>query len=183
MSEENKGAEATPVDAGANDNDKGGRSVEYLERELKRLVGDRQSLKAKLDEVESKQKEAEASRLKETQRWEEAYNKDVPTLRGELETYKSKWTAFEEKLKARVAEKESKLTKESREEYEKFISKLDIEDRDEWLSKRDANMNTTSPASARTGTHGGLQKPVRTMEAKDRFESFAMDPIGFSKSI
>ncbi len=178
-----KGADAAPVDAGASDTNTNGHSVEYYQRELKRSIEERQSLKSRLDNMDAKQKEAEAERLKETQKWEEAYNKEVPTLKTELEQFKGKWTAYEEKVSARVAEKEGKLSKEAKDEYDKYISKLTLEDRDEWLGGRVQDIPQSSPASARTGAPNGTQKKVETMNAKERFDAFRANPQAFAKSI
>ncbi len=167
------------MDAGAgNDDGKGGNPPDYWKREKEELIKDRQSLKTKLTAIEAKQKEDEANRLKETQKWEEAYNKEVPSLKTELETFKTKWTAHEEKLTARVTEKESKLTKENKDEYEKFISKLPLEDRDEWLSLRTQTTNPASPANGRPGATGNpvpfeklpFEERKKLAEPEERFK-------------
>jgi len=158
-------------------------SKEYWKAEAKRSFVQRQGLKAELEKRDKADLEKEQARLKETQKWEEAYNKEVPTLKTELETYKNKWTSYEAKLTERVAEKEAKLSKEAKDEYDKFISKLPLEDRDDWLNAKAGIIVTSSPASGRTGVPGGTQKPVQTMDAKDRFEAYRANPQAFAKAI
>lgn len=184
MADKVEGSEEPPVDSGANGGEgKDGLPPEHWKREKEELIKDRQSLKSKLAALEAKQKEDETNRLKETQKWQEAYNKEVPTLKTELETYKSKWTAVEEKMTARVTEKEAQLSKEAKAEYDKFISKLPLEDRDEWLNSHVEAGGGSSPASVRAGAAGGTQKPVKLMSPEERFKSFATNPVAFAKSI
>lgn len=184
MADKVEGSEEPPVDSGANGGEgKDGLPPEHWKREKEELIKDRQSLKSKLAAIEAKQKEDETNRLKETQKWQEAYNKEVPTLKTELETYKSKWTAVEEKMTARVTEKEAQLGKEAKAEYDKFISKLPLEDRDEWLSSHVEAGGGSSPASVRAGAAGGTQKPVKLMSAEERFKAFTVNPTGFAKAI
>ena len=183
MADENKGADAPPVETGAEENKGGGKSPEYLERELKKVIEQRQAVKAELDKRIKEDEAKEAARLKETQKWEEAYNKEVPTLKTELETYKSKWTAFEAKLTERVTEKEGQLSKEARAEYDKFISKLPLEDREEWLISHVESIPQSSPGSVRAGAASGTQKPVKTMTAEERFAAYRANATGFAKAI
>lgn len=184
MPEKNEGVETPPADVGANNgNGADGLPPEHWKREKEEIIRERQSLKSKLASLEAKIKEDETNRLKETQKWEDAYNKEVPTLKTELETYKSKWTAVEEKMTARVTEKEGQLSKEAKAEYDKFISKLPLEDRDEWLNSHVEAGGSSSPANTRAGSAGGIQKPVKTMTAEERFNAFKTNPNGFTKAI
>lgn len=184
MADKVEGVETPPVDSGANNAGAGdGLPPDHWKREKEELIKDRQSLKTKLAAMEAKQKEDETNRLKETQKWEEAYNKEVPTLKTELETYKSKWTAFEAKLTERVTEKEGQLSKEARAEYDKFISKLPLEDREEWLSSHVESIPQSSPGSVRAGAASGTQKPVKTMTAEERFAAYRANATGFAKAI
>lgn len=151
---EDKAPEGDKTEVNPTNNEGGGQSAEYWKGEAKRAFEQRQALKAELEKRDKESQERDTARLKETQKWEEAYNKDVPTMKAELETYKSKWTAFEEKLTARITEKEAKLSKDAKEEYEKFISKLPLEDRDEWLNVKVGVVAVPPPTGGRPGNVG-----------------------------
>lgn len=152
------------------------KDFEDLKNRRDKAIEDRNKLTAEMEK-------AEAERLKATQKWEEAYNKEVPALKTELDSYKSKWTAYEEKVKARVEDAKSKITADVAIEYEKFISKLPLEDQDEWLSNQVGRTPKESPANGRAGTAAGLAKPVKTMTYAEKMEAYRNNPQAFAKSV
>lgn len=166
---------------GAGETEKKAPDGVYWESEAKKIIRERDEAKAKLRAIEESQEVERKKRLEETQNYKQELEKVSPELE-ELRKYRQ---AQEDRTKAKLEESEKALPAEHREEYDKFIAKLDAESRIEWISLRLALKPAvgSSPGNARPGNNGKPTTQVKEMSWEDRLKLAKEDPESFRKLV
>jgi len=176
-----------PVDAGSKPVDAGAQSVKtYSESEFQDAIAKRQAAVEEKRALEAKLKEIEDARLAETAQYKDAYEKVKPELeqtKAELERLKSFEADVIGKEEARVKEGLEKLDEASKAEYSKFIAKLSLSERSEWIASKAGIAQTpaTSLAANRPGQKTNSAAGTAPMSFNDRVAAFKANPQAFAK--
>lgn len=152
--------------------------VSSLEAELKKLITQRDELKNSVDEIE-------AQKLSETQKYKEAFEKIKPEYDELLAFKKTHDGRIKDKLEG-LEKNLANLSKEDKAEFEKFIKKLAIEDRIDWLDPRVKNPPETKevpkpPSSPGANDRPGLDAvvPERSLNPQELLELKTRNPVAY----